>query len=167
MEFFKANIHLGEVFVQLIAFVIVFLTLKALAWKPILKSLELRRSKIHGEFEQIEKAKKDIEALKAEYASHLQKIEDEARAKIQQAIDEGRRIAKEIQDKARTESQATFEKAKENLDLEISKARIELRREIADLALTASERVLNQKMSGDSAQQAKILEIIDELEKTL
>ncbi|HLD49561.1 MAG TPA: F0F1 ATP synthase subunit B [bacterium] len=167
MEFFKANIQLGEVFVQLIAFVVVFLTLKALAWKPILKSLELRRAKIHDEFELIEKAKKDIEALKAEYALSLQKIEDEARAKIQQAIDEGRRIAKEIQDKARAESQSTFDKAKENLELEVSKARIELRREIADLALAASERVLNQKMSGDSAQQAKILEIIDELEKSL
>ena len=167
MEFFKANIQLGEVLVQLIAFVIVFLTLKALAWKPILQSMELRREKIRGEFEQIEKAKKDIEALKSEYTSSLQKIDDEARTKVQQAIDEGRRIAKEIQDKARAESQATFEKAKENLELEVSKARIELRRNIADLALAASERVLNQKMYTEAAQQSKILEIIDELEKTL
>lgn len=167
MEFFKANIQLGEVLVQLVAFVIVFLTLRAMAWKPILKSLENRRTKIREEFEHLEKSKKDLEALKSQYTALLQKIDEDARAKIQQAVDEGRRIAKEVQDKARTESQATFEKAKENLNLEVSKARIELRREIADLALAASERVLNQKMSGDSAQQAKILEIIDELEKTL
>ncbi len=167
MEFFKANIQLGEVIVQLAAFVVVFLTLRAMAWKPILKSLELRRAKIREEFERIENAKKQIEALKNEYTAHLQRIEEEARSKVQQAVDEGRRIAKEIQDKARTEAQSTFEKAKENLELEVSKARIELRREIADLALTASERVLNQKMSGEAAQQAKILEIIDELEKSL
>ena len=167
MEFFKANIQLGEVLVQLVAFVVVFLMLKALAWKPILQSMAARREKIREELESIEKAKKAIEGLKAQYNALLQKIEEEARAKVQQAIDEGRRISKEIQDKARSESQATFEKAKENLELEVSKARIELRREIADLALTASERVLNQKLSGDGAQQAKILEIIDELEKTL
>ena len=167
MEFFQANIHLGEVVVQLVAFVVVFLILKSLAWKPLLSSLELRRAKIQSELEHIENAKKDIERLKVEYTAHLQKIEDEARSKIQEAVEEGRRIAKEIQDKARTESQTTFDKAKENLELEVSKARLTLRREIADLAVHTTERVLNEKMSSDRAQQTKILEIIEDLEKTL
>ena len=167
MEFFAANIKLGEVAVQLIAFIIVFLMLKAMAWKPILKSLEARREKIQSEFEHLEKSKKEIEALKADYAKHLQRIEEEARAKLQEAIEEGRRISKEIQDKARSESQATFEKAKENLELETAKARIALRREIADLAVQTTERVLNEKLSTDQAQQAKIMEIIQDLEKTI
>lgn len=167
MEFFAANIKLGEVIVQLVAFIVVFLTLKSLAWKPILQSLEARRAKIQGELDHIDASKKEIERLKAEYVAHLQKIEDEARSKIQEAVDEGRRIAKEIQDKARTESQATFDKAKENLELETAKARISLRREIADLAINTSERILSEKLSSDRAQQAKALEIIEELEKTL
>jgi F-type H+-transporting ATPase subunit b len=167
MEFFQANIKLGEVLVQLIAFVIVFLALKGMAWKPMQQSLELRRTRIKDEFDKIEAARKEIEAMKTDYTARLQKIEDEARAKIQQAIDEGRQIAKEIQDKARTESQTTFDKAKQNLDLEIAKARIELRQEIADLAINTSERVLNEKMSTDRAQQAKIMEIIGDLEKSL
>ena len=167
MEFFQENIKLGEVLVQLLAFVIVFLTLKKLAWKPLLGALEARREKIQNEFHQIEEARKEIESLKAEYHAHLQKIEDEARAKLQQAVDEGRRIAREIQDKARTDSQATFEKAKENLDLEVAKARLTLRREIAALAINATERVLKEKMSDARAQEGKVLEIIEELEKTL
>lgn len=167
MEFFAQNIKLGEVVVQLVAFIIVFLTLKALAWKPILSSLEARRSKIENELNHIDQAKKDIERLKNEYTAHLQKIEEEARMKVQQAVDEGRRIAKEIQDKARTESQATFDKAKENLELEAAKARIAMRQEIANLTLNASEKVLNEKMASDAAQQAKILEIIGDLEKAL
>ena len=161
------NVSIQEIVTQAIGFALLVFVLRKIFWLPMLKSLDTRREKIHSDLAHIEKSKKDIEALKVEYTAHLQKIEEEARAKVQQAVDEGRRIAKEIQDKARTESQATFEKAKENLELEVSKARIELRREIADLALTASERVLNQKLVGDSAQQAKILEIIDELEKTL
>lgn len=167
MEFFQANIKLAEVLVQLIAFVIVFLALRKMAWGPMQQSLESRRAKIQGEFDKIEAARKEIEAMKTEYTGRLQKIEDEARAKIQQAIDEGRNIAKEIQEKARTESQNTFDKAKQNLDLEIAKARVALKQEIADLAINTSERVLNEKMSNDRAQQAKILEIIGDLEKTL
>lgn len=167
MEFFQANIHLGEVFVQLLAFVIVFWTLKALAWKPLLKALDSRRDRIKHELNRIENSKKEIESLKNEYAIHLQKIDDEARTKIQQSIEEGRRIAREIQEKARTESQTTFEKAKENLDLEVAKARLTLRKEIADLAINASERVLREKMSDHRQQQEKVLEIIEELEKSL
>jgi F-type H+-transporting ATPase subunit b len=167
MEFFQANIKLGEVLVQLIAFVIVFLTLRNMAWGPIQQSLESRRSRIQGEFDKIEHTRKELEAMKTDYSARLQKIEDEARVKIQQAIDEGRKIAKEIQDKARTESQTTFDKAKQNLDLEVAKARVTLRQEIADLAINTSERVLNEKMASDRAQQAKILEIIGDLEKTL
>src|SRR6185436_6262591 len=100
MEFFKENIIPGEVFVQLIAFIIVFWTLKALAWKPLLQSLAARRERIQDDFQKIEKARKEIEALKVEYQSHLQKIDDEARGKIQQAIEEGRRMAREISEKA-------------------------------------------------------------------
>ncbi len=167
MEFFKETINLGEVVVQLAAFIVVFLTLKALAWKPLLNSLKAREEKIQAEFDKIEKAAKDVEALKKDYALKLQKIEDEARAKIQEAIEDGRRVSKEIQDKARAEAQASFEKSKENLELEITKARVELRRDIAALAVSTSERVLNEKMSSDQAQQAKILDIINDLEKAL
>lgn len=167
MEFFQANIHLEEVFVQLIAFVIVFWTLKTLVWKHLLKALEARREKIEKGLSDIEAAKKEIEQLRTEYSVRLKKIEDEARAKMQEALDEGRRIAREIQEKARAESQATFEKAKDNLELEMAKARMTLRREIAELAISTSERVLNEKMASDKAQQTKILEIIEELEKTL
>ena len=131
MEFFKATIIPGEVFVQLIAFIIVFWTLKKLAWKPLLSALASRREKIQSDFERIEAAKKEIEELKTKYTAHLQKIEDEARGKIQEAVEEGRRIGREIQEKARADAQTTFDQAKENLALEAAKARLQLRHEIA------------------------------------
>ena len=165
MEFFQANIHLGEVFVQLVAFVIVFWILKILAWKPLLAALEARRAHIRRALEEIEASKKEIESLKAEYAAYLQKIEDAARVKIQEAVEEGRRIARDLQEKARTESQASFEKAKENLELEVAKARVTLRREIANLAIHATERVLREKMT-DAKQEEKVIGIIEELEKS-
>ena len=167
MDFFKENIIPGEIFVQIIAFLIVFFSLKALAWKPLQKSLQARRDLIHHKFEEIEKTQKELEHLKSEYNVRIQKIEDEARAKVQQAIDEGRKIAREIQDKARVESQAAFDKAKENIELETAKARITLRQEIASLTISATERILKEKMSDARQQQEKVLEIIQDLEKSL
>jgi F-type H+-transporting ATPase subunit b len=165
MDFFKQNIIPGEVIVQLIAFLIVFTALKLMAWKPIQEALKARRDKIAKDLAAVEKARNEAEAIKNQYALHLQKIEEMTRSKVQEAVDEGRRIAREIQEKARSESQAAFDKAKENLELEIAKARLELRREIADLAVGASERILRGEMSAAMRQQAKVLEIIEELEK--
>lgn len=167
MEFFKENIIPGEVIVQMIAFIIVFLALKRLAWNPLLASLENRRDKIRKDLQYVETARREVENLKQEYAAHLQKIDDEARAKIQEHIEEGRQISREIQDKARQESQASFEKAKENLGLEIAKARAELRKEIAGLAVTAAARVLNEKMADEQKQNEKVMEILEELDKKL
>jgi len=167
MEFFRANIIPGELIVQIIAFILVFLFMKKFAWKPLLETMEDRRERIRKELADIEQAKKDIETLKAEYAVRLQGIEDTARAKVQEALDEGRRVSREIQEKARQESQAAFEKGKENLAMEIVKARTELRREIANLAVDVAERVLDEKLSDDKKQSEKILEIILHLEKNL
>lgn len=164
MEFFKENIIPGEVIVQLAAFLIVFFVLRALAWKPMLAALQSRRERIRGDFEKIEAARREIEKLQADYQARLQKIEDQARLKLQEAVDEGRKISREIQDKARAESQTHFAKAKEGLSLEIAKAKIELRREIASLALQVAEKVVGEKMT-EAHEQAKILEMIEELEK--
>ena len=167
MDFIKENIIPGEVLVQLIAFLIVFFTLKALAWKPLQTSLEERRLRIKNELEKIESTKQDVERMKVEYTAHLQKIEDAARAKILESVEEGRRIARDIQEKARAESQASFDKAKENIELEVVKARVTLRNEIAELAVNASEHILKEKLSTTKAQQDKLLEIIGDLEKSL
>ena len=123
MDFFKQNIIPGEVVVQIIAFLIVFFTLKRLAWGPVQKALETRREKIKEAFARIDLGKKEIDALKAEYAGHLARIEEDARAKLQEAIEEGRRLSRDLQEKARAEAQSVFEKTKENLEVEIAKAK--------------------------------------------
>ena len=164
MDFFKANINLGEVFVQLLAFVIVFWTLKSLAWKHILKALDLRRELIKNEFDKIESAKKENESLQLEYANRIQKIEEEARGKLQQAIDEGKRVGREVQESARKEARAVLEKAKEDIALEVAKAKVTLRQEIADLTLGATEKLIREKLDPTKDKEL-VLDFIEELEK--
>lgn len=128
-----------------------------------MESLEKRRTGIEASFRQIESSKKEMEALRQDYLSHLVKIEEEARAKLQQAVEEGRRIAREIQEKAREEAKEALTHSKENLALEVRKARIELRRELVDLTLLATEKILREKMTEEKNRE-KILGLIEELE---
>jgi F-type H+-transporting ATPase subunit b len=166
MEYFQENIHLGEVLVQLIAFLIVFAVLKKFAWKPLLAIIRSRRERFEDEWHSIEKTKLDVAALQKDYQAHLQKIEEEARAKMQEAIQEGRRLAREIQEKARLESQDSFEKAKANIELEVQKARLTFRQEVVGLSIRVAEKILTEKINS-SFQEKKALEILGELEKKL
>ena len=164
MAFFQSNIHLGEVGVQLLAFIIVFWVLKSLAWKPILAMLDQRRERIRAGLESIEQSKKDVETLKAKYEEARAKIEEEAREKIQQAVSEGKRVSREIQDGARNEARTLLDKAKEDLTLEVAKAKVALRNEIADLALASTERLVSEKMD-EKKDKALVLEFIEKMER--
>lgn len=166
MDFFQENIRLGEVGVQLLAFLIVFFALKKFAWKPLLDIIRSRKERLASEWQDIEKNKTSVAELQADYQKRLQKIEDEARVKMQEAIQEGRTLAREIQEKARKESQDSFEKAKANINLEIEKARVTLRQEIAALSLQVTEKILQERLD-QATQEKKALELLSELEKKL
>ena len=165
MEFFAANIQLREVFVQLLAFVLVFLFLKAKVWKPVLTLLETRRQKIETGFREIDQTKQDLANLKADYDSKLRLIEEEARAKMEQVIQEGKKLARGIQDEARTQAKEILEKSKEDIRLETAKARVMLRQEIANLAFSATEKIVKEKLT-DKKDEQMILAFIKELEQT-
>ncbi len=166
MEFFKQNIIPAEVLVQLIAFLIVFFTLRKFAWGPIQKSLADRHEHIRKSIEDAEAAKRNMEKLKAEYEAHLKQIEEQTRSKMAETIEAGRAIAKEMQDKAREEAQRTFDKTKAALDLEIAKARVTLRYEIADISIHVAEKVLRENLT-DVKLREKTSQLVGELEKTV
>ncbi len=160
------NIVPTEIVIQLVAFLIVFFTLRKFAWGPIQKSLADRRNHIQKSIDDVERAKRDMEKLRAEYEMHLKQIEEQTRAKMAETVEAGRLITKEMQDKAREEAQRTFDKTKAALDLEVSKARVVLRHEIADLSVHVAEKILRENLS-DSRQRDKAAQLVDELEKAL
>lgn len=157
------SLSVQEILTQALGFLLLVWVLKRLFWKPVLTTLEARRGRIEEAFSQIEHSKKEIEGLRADYLSRIEKIEEEARSKLQAAIEEGRRISREIQEKTREEAHEALTRSKENLALEIRKARIDLRREIVELTLATSEKLLREKMTGEKHRE-KILELIEELE---
>ncbi len=165
MEFFAANIQLREVFVQLLAFIIIFLFLKAKVWKPVLAMLEGRRQKIEGGFREIDATKAELAKLKSDYDDKLRHIEEEARAKMEQVIQEGKKLSRQLQDEARNQAKEILEKSKEDIRLETAKAHVSLRREIAGLAFSATERIVKDKLT-DKKDEQLIIDFIKELDET-
>jgi F-type H+-transporting ATPase subunit b len=141
---------------QMIGFIIVLFVLRRYAWKPVLGMLEARRQRIASDVASAEAARREADALKAEFEAQLRGIENQARQRIQEAVLEGQKVAEEIRANAQAEARSITEKARHNLELEVKKARVALRGEIVGMALGAAERVLEEKL--DPAEHGRVVE---------
>lgn len=155
---------LPEIITQLLGFLIVFLILKKFAFGSLLGVIDARRKSIENEFAEIEKKKKDIEALEKDYRNRLEHIEQEARTKIQEAANVGLALAKDIQEKARVDSQKLLDRAKAEIDQDLAKARLSMRDQIVELSSLITEKVIREKLDAKDHQRL-VDEFIKEIEK--
>jgi len=150
------GLDLSLIITQIIGFIIALWILKAFAWKPLLKMLEDRKSKIAGDISSAENLKLDAAKVLEGYQAKLRDIENEARQKIQEAVTDGNRIAAEIKEHARDESRQILARSREELARDIAKARVQLRNEMIDMAVKAAEKVISTKL--DENEQRRLLE---------
>jgi F-type H+-transporting ATPase subunit b len=143
------NVDVRVILTQIAGFLIVLWVLRKFAWGPILALLEERRDKIRGSFEEIDAAKTDVAALKAHYEGELKKIDAMARQRINEVMAEAQKMAAEIESSARERSQAELVILKEEIEREYQAARVRLKEDIVNVALTASESLVREKLDKD------------------
>lgn len=141
------HLEFGQIFTQIVSFLIMLWVLKRYAWKPLLNTLDERKNKIKSEIKGIEKQRKDVESLIEEYRNKLKEIDVYARTKTQEAVDEGKRRADEIQKEAQQKAQAMIIKAQNDLQKEIVKAKEQLKDELVNMTVAATEKILQKNLS--------------------
>jgi len=146
MELLKL-LDANQLVAQIISFLILFFILRALVWKRFLNLLDSRKERISSEFKEIEGSKAEVARLKSDYASRMDNIDQIAKEKIEEAVSEGKRIAEEIRENANNEALQIIKKTDEALKAEMSRAREEFRDEIVDMALSAAEKVVEEKLT--------------------
>jgi F-type H+-transporting ATPase subunit b len=156
-EVFRSlDLDWGLVVTQAIGFLIAVWILKAFAWKPLLKMLADRKSKIAGDIGEAEKIKADANKLLDDYRAKLRDIDIEARARIQEAVKDGARIAAEIKDQARDESRQILARSREELARDVAKARVQLRDDVVSMAVKAAEKIISTRL--DETEQRRLLD---------
>jgi F-type H+-transporting ATPase subunit b len=143
------NVDIRVILTQIAGFMIVLWVLRKFAWGPILQLLEDRREKIRGSFQEIDAAKSDVAALRAQYEGELKKIDAMARQRINEVMAEAQKMAAEIEASARLRSQAELEKHKGDIEREYQAARVRLKEDIVNVALSASESLVREKLDKD------------------
>jgi F-type H+-transporting ATPase subunit b len=163
MELLKL-LNLNEIVVQIISFLILLFILRIFAWKRILNILDQRKERIASEFSVIENTKAEAARLKSEYEAHLNGLEQESKKRINQAVEEGRRITDEMRKLAYAQSQDIISDARKNIAYEIQKAQEEVKDKIIDLAISAAETVIREKLDGEGDRKI-VEEFIDNIDQ--
>ncbi len=144
-----------------INFVILFVILSLVAYKPIVKMLNERQAKIKESMEQVEKIRQETARSEEEIKAHLGKARKEGQGVIAQATQIGERVKEEAKQGARQEAESLITKARSEIQRERDKSIEELRAEFADIAILAAEKVINETL--DKKKHRKIIdEVIKE-----
>ncbi|MGH2567295.1 MAG: F0F1 ATP synthase subunit B [Bacteroidota bacterium] len=150
------DINPGLIVWTIVAFVLLLFVLGKFAWKPLLQALHDREDKIRGALEQSEKARAEASELLKQNERNMARAEEE----YQKVVREGRALAEkmkeEIVTKAKQQAQREVQLAKEEIQRDVDAAKQQLRTEVADLAIKAAEKILDESL--DQQKHKKLVD---------
>jgi F-type H+-transporting ATPase subunit b len=158
------GINLGYLVSQIVNFTLLAVLLYLVAYKPVLRMLDERSSKIKQGLEDAEVAARKAAEMEQEFEARMVEARKEGQEIIAQSTQMSEKARQDILDKAREEAQAQIEKAKEEIGRERDQAMSELRQQVADLSLTISEKVIGESLDPEN-QRRLIAEFLEETEE--
>ena len=146
MELLKM-LSANEIVAQILCFLLLFAVLRVVLWRKFLDILDARKARIAGEFAAAEAMRDTLAAAKADYESRIANIDEEAKARTLEAVELGRKLAEKIRVKAEADSDKIISSAKESVRAEIAKAKEEIKDSVVDLAISAAQEVISERLS--------------------
>jgi F-type H+-transporting ATPase subunit b len=136
----------GLIVWTLITFVAVLLILSKTAWKPLVGALTKREEEIRTSIAQAESANAEAKRLLEENKRQLAMAEAQSQAVVREGRQLGDRLKAEIVEKANASARQMVEQAKEEIRREKDAALLALRGEVADLAVTAAGKIIDETL---------------------
>lgn len=131
---------------QAIAFTMFVVFCMKYVWPPIMQAIEERQKKIADGLAAADRAAKDLNLAQANASEQLQ----EAKRAAAEIIDQANKRKAQILDQAREEAHAErdniLSQGKAELEAERNRARDELRKQVATLAVSGAEKILERSI---------------------
>lgn len=151
------GINLGLLIVQIIAFTIVFLTLNAWVYKPMLDMMDARKKKIAQGLEDARVAAEARANAEKEAAKIVADAQAEAGKVVREATERAESAGKDVRAAAEAEAAKAREAAMAEAELERNRILGDLRGQVAALAVAAAN-----KLVGEALDEKKQRALIDE-----
>jgi len=146
---FLVSPSLGLMIWTLLAFGITLYLLNKLAFPRIAAALDRRRVAIEESIESAQRAKQEADELLQEYRARLR----EAREQAEEIVTRARRAADNLKDETKAEASKQREEmlaaTRRDIEHETRRALDELRKEVADLTVTATEKITRKSLDAE------------------
>ena len=142
-----------------ISFGLLYLILKKFAWGPILGAVNEREQSIKDALEAADKAKEEMEILKADNEKILKEARAEKEALLKEAREIKSKLISDAEEEAKRKSKKMVDEAKTAIQNEKNSAMNELRNTVVDLSIGIAEKVISEELA-DNDKQLKMIEDI-------
>lgn len=154
---FSPGLFIIQTFLLLL---LIFLMVK-FAWKPILNSLNEREEGIKDALDAAEKARKEMESLKADNDKMKQEARQERDAMLKEAQTMKKQIIAEASEEAQKKADEIISKAQTAIQNEKKVAISDLKLQVAKYSVEIAEKVLEHELS-DKKKQMKLVDSLVE-----
>ena len=156
--------HPAELIVGLVAFVLLFLFLRAKVFPMFEKVYAERHDAIEGGMERAKKAEEEAKETLAEYREQLADARHEAARLREEAREQGTAIIAEMREQAQAEARRITEGAHQQLEADKQQAINQLRTTVGTLATDLASRIVGESLEDDARQRRVVDRFLDELE---
>ncbi len=151
------GINLGYIIVQIIAFIIVFLTLNAWVYNPLLNMMESRKQKIAQGLEDARVAAEARASAEKEAAKVIADAQTEASKIVREATERATVAGQDVKAAVEAEAAKAHDAAVAEAEVERNRILGDLRSQVASLAIAAAN-----KLVGEALDERKQRALLDE-----
>jgi F-type H+-transporting ATPase subunit b len=153
----------GLIIWQLIVFVLLFLLLSVLAWKPIINGLKEREASIQSALDTAEKARLEMAQLKSDNEKLLRDARDERDKMLREAREVANKMKEDAQGDAKKAAERIIEDARTAINIEKQAALKDVRIQVAMFSLEIAEKLMKKNLSDDKSQKELVESYIKDL----
>jgi F-type H+-transporting ATPase subunit b len=150
------EINPGLIIWTIASFIVLVAVLGKYGWKPMIQALSEREENIRSALEQADKARLEASDLLKRNEESMARAAEEYQKMVRESKVMADKVKEEILGKAREQAQLELQRATEEIQRNVDSARQQLRSEVADLAIKAAEKILDETL--DAQRQKKIVD---------
>lgn len=143
-------------------FVILLFLMRKFAWKPILGAVKGREATINDALAAAEKAKLEMQNMKADNEKLLQEARMERETMIKEARQIKDKMIADAKEEAKAQSDSIIAQAQIAIQGEKHAAIAELKSQVATLSVEIAEKVVRRELSDDKSQFELVEQMLGE-----
>ena len=140
------SFHPEDVIISLINIIVLFILLRLILWKHVIRFLAEREKRVQDEMDNADKRRLEAENLHTEYKEKLDGIEERGQELIRESQQKANEQADKILSETRDKAKDMIDEAESRIAYEKEQALEESREEITQLATDMASRILRREV---------------------